>query len=122
MVDELVGGFFRLIASLLHAIFQAVLEVLFRVLIEIVFESLARIVSAIFRTVVYIIRLSLLKADGLYRALVQYLRRVVRQAALAHGLALALLIVVGFACGASASTLYHHVHPVDRAASVNNQP
>jgi hypothetical protein len=118
VVDELAGGLVRLIASFFHAIFQAVFEAVFRVLFQIVFEALFRIVSAIFRSVVYIVRLSLWKADGLYRALVQRLCDQVRRPALAHALALALLIFGGFMCDASASTLYHRAHPTHYTASL----
>ena len=121
VVDELAGGLVRLIASFLHAIFQAVVEALFRVLFEIIFVTLGRILKALFRTVAYVVRLILWNADRLYRALVQRLRRTVRRPALAHGLALGLLVFGGFVCGASASTLYHRVHPINQAAALDDQ-
>jgi hypothetical protein len=122
VVDELAGGFVRLIASFFHAIFQAVFEALFRAVFQIVFEIIGRGVLAFIRGVAYVGKLILWPADHLYHALFQRVRRTVRQSVLAHGLAIVLLMLGGFLFGASASTLYHGAHPTYDAASLVDQP
>jgi len=121
VVDELAGGLIRLIASFFHAIFQVIFEALLRVLFQIVLEILGRIFSAFIRAITYVGFLILWSADRVYDALFQRLHRVVRRRALAHGLALALLMFSGFVCGAGASTLYHGAHPT-QAALLADEP
>jgi len=120
VVDELAGLVARGIGALLHAIFQTIVEALFRVLFEIVFVTILRILSAIYHSIVYVARLMLWKADRIYRAFVERLRRGARRPVLAHGLALVLLSFGGFVCGASASTLYHNVHPIHHSGSTSD--
>jgi hypothetical protein len=121
VVDELAGGFVRLIGSFFHAIFQAVFEAFFRALFQIVFEFLGRILFAVMRGIAFLGKLILWPVYLLYEALFRRLRRSVRRPVLAHGLAVALLMSGGFVCGASASTLYHRVHPIDGAAALEDQ-
>jgi hypothetical protein len=122
VVDELVGGVVRVIASLLHPIVQIIYEVLFRVVLEIVCEILRRIFSPIFRVLAFIGRVLLWPAECAYTALFAWSRRNVRQPVLAHAFALALLISGGFLTGAGASTLYHQVPGYKAAASLPERP
>ena len=84
MVDDLAEGFSRAIHAVVRAVFRLVLE------------AIGRLFSALGRMFI-----------SLYDRFFQRLRHAVRSRILAHGLAIALLMLGGFVFGFGASAFYH---------------
>ena len=122
MVEDLAEGFFRGLFALVHAIARLAVDFFRHAVLEILAELVVRIFSAIVKAFVLAVRFFLSPVEWLYRALFDRVKRRATSPALAHLVAMAVLMFCGFMIGAGASLAYHQAPATATAASLPEPP
>ena len=122
MVEDLAEGFFRGLLALVHAVARIAVDFFRHAVLETVAELVVRIFSAIVKAIVLAVRFGLSPVEWLYRALFDRVERRVTSPALAHLVAMTVLMFCGFMIGAGASLVYHQPPATATAASLPDPP
>jgi hypothetical protein len=107
VVEDLAVGFFRGLLVLVHAIARLAVDFFWDVVREAFGEIAGRIFGAIFKAIAYVVRFLMTPIEFAYRTLFERVARKVTSPALAHLIAVAMLVICGFCVGFGSSIAVH---------------